>query len=149
MYWQVELTSTVLSATFVDASSRRRVPDTTGRSVAVGCGRCEWFCVFTFFSTLPYHHHSAPKHRGSRCKLQHRALWDQPETNLLRAICIEIVPEDFDGVTPAHLELLRQIKTFPGLQHGLNPLKAWCDRILLLFNHLGRLTVPTDQNQTI
>ena len=53
-------------------------------------------------------------------------------TNLLRAIGIEIVPEDTDGVTRAHLELLRQIQTFPGLQHGLNPLKSWCDRILLL-----------------
>ncbi len=70
-------------------------------------------------------------------------------TNLLRAIGIEIVPEDTDGVTRAHLELLRQIKTFPGLQHGLNPLKAWCDRILLLFNDLGRLTAPIDHNQTI
>jgi hypothetical protein len=70
-------------------------------------------------------------------------------TNLLRAIGIEIVPEDTDGVTRAHLELLRQIKTFPGLQHGLNPLKAWCDRILLLFNDLGRLTAPIDQNQTL
>jgi len=70
-------------------------------------------------------------------------------TNLLRAICIEIVPEDSDGVTRAHLELLRQIKTFPGLQHGLNPLKAWGDRILLLFNDLGRLTAPIDHNQTI
>jgi len=70
-------------------------------------------------------------------------------TNLLRAIGIEIVPEDSDGVTRAHLELLRQIKTFPGLQHGLNPLKAWCDRILLLFNDLGRLTAPIDHNQTI
>jgi len=70
-------------------------------------------------------------------------------TNLLRAIVIEIVPEDTDGVTRAHLELLRQIKTFPGLQHGLNPLKAWCDRILLLFNDLGRLTAPIDHNQTI
>jgi hypothetical protein len=70
-------------------------------------------------------------------------------TNLLRAIDIEIVPEDTDGVTRAHLELLRQIKTFPGLQHGLNPLKAWCDRILLLFNDLGRLTAPIDHNQTI
>jgi hypothetical protein len=60
-------------------------------------------------------------------------------TNLLRAIGIEIVPEDTDGVTRAHLEVLRQIKTFPGLQHGLNPLKVWCDRILLLFNDLGRL----------
>ena len=70
-------------------------------------------------------------------------------TNLLKAIGIEIVPEDTDGVTRAHLELLRQIKTFPGLQHGLNPLKAWCDRILLLFNDLGRLTAPIDHNQTI
>jgi hypothetical protein len=70
-------------------------------------------------------------------------------TNLLRAIGIEIVPEDTDGVTRAHLELLRQIKTFPGLHHGLNPLKSWCDRILLLFNDLGRLTDPIDQNQTI
>ena len=70
-------------------------------------------------------------------------------TNLLRAIVIEIVPEDTDCVTWAHLELLRQIKTFPGLQHGLNPLKVWCDRILLLFNDLGRLTDPIDQNQTI
>ena len=70
-------------------------------------------------------------------------------TNLLRAIGIEIVPEDSDGVTRAHLELLRQIKTFPGLQHGLNPLKAWVDRILLLFNDLGRLTAPIDHNQTI
>ena len=39
-------------------------------------------------------------------------------TNLLRAIDIEIVPEDTDDVTRAHLELLRQIKTFPGLHHG-------------------------------
>ena len=70
-------------------------------------------------------------------------------TNLLRAIGIEIVPEDTDGVTRAHLEFLRQIKTFPDLQHGLNPLKAWCDRILLLFNDLGRLTAPIDHNQTI
>jgi hypothetical protein len=70
-------------------------------------------------------------------------------TNLLRAIGIEIVPEDTDGITRAHLELLRQIQTFPGLQHGLNPLKSWCDRILLLFNDLGRLTAPIDQNQTI
>ena len=70
-------------------------------------------------------------------------------THLLRAIGIEIVPEDTDGVIRAHLELLRQIKTFPGLQHGLNPLKSWCDRILLLFNDLGRLTAPIDQNQTI
>lgn len=70
-------------------------------------------------------------------------------TNLLRAIGIEIVPEDTDGITRAHLELLRQLKTFPGLQHGLNPLKAWCDRILLLFNDLGRLTAPIDQNQTL
>jgi hypothetical protein len=69
-------------------------------------------------------------------------------TNLLRVIGIEIVPEDTDGVTRAHLELLRQIKTFPGLHHGLNPL-SWCDRILLLFNDLGRLTDPIDQNQTI
>ena len=70
-------------------------------------------------------------------------------TNLLRAIGIEIVPEDSDGVNRAHLELLRQIHTFPGLQHGLNPLKSWCDRILLLFNDLGRLTAPIDQTQTI
>ena len=70
-------------------------------------------------------------------------------TNLLRAIGIEIVPEDTDGITRAHLELLRQIQTFPGLHHGLNPLKAWCDRILLLFNDLTRLTAPIDQNQTI
>ena len=70
-------------------------------------------------------------------------------TNLLRAIGIEIVPEDSDGVTRAHLELLRQIHTFPGLQHGLNPLKSWCDKILLLFNDLGRLTAPIDQTQTI
>ena len=26
---------------------RRRVPATTGRSVAVECGRCDWVCVFT------------------------------------------------------------------------------------------------------
>jgi len=70
-------------------------------------------------------------------------------TNLIRAIVIEIVPEDTDGVTRAHLELLRQIKTFPVLQHGLNPLKPWCDRILLLSNDLGRLTALIDQNQTI
>ncbi len=70
-------------------------------------------------------------------------------TNLLRAIGLEIVPEDPNGVTRAQLELDWQIKTFPGLQHGLNPLKSWCDRILLLFNDLGRLTTPTDQNQTI
>ena len=70
-------------------------------------------------------------------------------TNLLRVIGTEIVPEDTDCVTRAHLDLLRQIKTFPGLQHGLNPLKAWCDRILLLFNDLDRLTAPIDQNQTI
>ena len=70
-------------------------------------------------------------------------------TNLIRVIVIEIVPEDTDGVTRAHLELLRQIKTFPVLQHGLNPLKPWCDRILLLSNDLGRLTVLIDQNQTI
>ena len=69
-------------------------------------------------------------------------------TNLLRAIGMEIVPEDNDGVTRAHLELLRQIHTFPGLQHGQNPLNSWCDRILLLFNDLGRLTTPIDQNQT-
>jgi hypothetical protein len=97
------------------------------------------------FATLPYHHHSAPKHRVSRCERQHRPFG----TNLLRVIGIEIVPEDPDGVTRAHLELLRQIKTFPVLQHGLNPLKAWCDRILLLFNDLGCLMAPTDQNQTI
>jgi len=70
-------------------------------------------------------------------------------TNLFRAIGIEIIPEDTDGVTRALLELLRQIKTFPGLQHGLNPLKSWCDRVLLLFNDLVRLTTPIDQNQTI
>ena len=70
-------------------------------------------------------------------------------TNLLRAIGIEIVPEDTAGVTRAHLELLWQIKTFPVLQHGLNPLQSWCDRNLLLFNDLGRLTAPIDQNQTI
>ncbi len=26
---------------------RRRVSATTGRSIAVGCGRCDWICVFT------------------------------------------------------------------------------------------------------
>jgi hypothetical protein len=71
-------------------------------------------------------------------------------TNLIHAICLEIVPEDPDVITRAQLELLLQIKTFPVLHHGLNPLKAWCDRILLLFNDLGRLTVPIcdtiDQN---
>ena len=69
-------------------------------------------------------------------------------TNLLRAIGLEIVPEDADGVTHATLELQRQLTTFPGLQRGLNSLKASCDRITLLFNDLGLLT-HTDQNQHV
>ncbi len=39
-------------------------------------------------------------------------------TNLLRAIGIEIVPEDTNDVTRAHLELLRQIQTFPDFITG-------------------------------
>ena len=69
-------------------------------------------------------------------------------TNLLRAIGFEIVPEDADGVTHATLELQRQLTTFPGVQRGLNSLKASCDRITLLFNDIGRLT-HTDQNQNV
>ena len=42
----------------------------------------------------------------------------------------------------------RQLTTFKGLKHRLDLLKAWCDRILLLFNDLGRLT-NTDQNKHI
>jgi len=60
-------------------------------------------------------------------------------TKLLKAIGMEVVPEDADGVT-------RQRTSFPGLKHGLHPLKVWCDRILLLFNDFGRWT-NTDQNQ--
>ena len=69
-------------------------------------------------------------------------------TNLLRAIGHDIVPEDADGVTHATLELQRQLTTFPGVQRGLNSLKASCDRITLLFNDLGLLT-HTDQNQHV
>jgi hypothetical protein len=69
-------------------------------------------------------------------------------TNLLRAIGAKIVPEDAEGVTHANLELQRQIWTFPGLTRGIEPLRGWCDRILLLFNDLGRLS-NSDQNSAV
>jgi hypothetical protein len=69
-------------------------------------------------------------------------------TNLLRAIGAKIVPEDAEGVTHANLELQRQIWTFPGLARGIEPLRGWCDRILLLFNDLGRLS-NSDQNSAV
>jgi hypothetical protein len=69
-------------------------------------------------------------------------------TNLLRAIGAKIVPEDTEGVTHANLELQRQIYTFPGLTRGIEPLRGWCDRILLLFNDLGRLS-NSDQNSAV
>jgi hypothetical protein len=69
-------------------------------------------------------------------------------TNLLRAIGAKIVPEDAEGITHANLELQRQIWTFPGLAHGIEPLRGWCDRILLLFNDLGRLS-NSDQNSAV
>jgi hypothetical protein len=69
-------------------------------------------------------------------------------TNLLRAIGAKIVPEDAEGVTHANLELQRQIYTFPWLARGIEPLRGWCDRILLLFNDLGRLS-NSDQNSAV
>ena len=69
-------------------------------------------------------------------------------TNLLRAIGAKIVPEDAEGITHANLELQRQIWTFPGLARGIEPLRGWCDRILLLFNDLGRLS-NSDQNSAV
>jgi hypothetical protein len=36
----------------------------------------------------------------------------------------------------------------PGLTRGLEPLRAWCDRILLLCNDLGRLS-NSDRNSDV
>ena len=69
-------------------------------------------------------------------------------TNLLRAIGLDIVPEDADGVTHATLELQGHLTTSPGLQRGLNSLESCCDRITLLLDDLRRLT-HTDQNQHV
>ena len=69
-------------------------------------------------------------------------------TNLLRVIRVKIVPEDTEGVTHANLELQRQIHIFPGLSRYIEPLRGWGDRILLLFNDLGRLS-NSDQNSPV
>ena len=61
-------------------------------------------------------------------------------TNLLAALGTEIVPDDAEGVTLATNEFSRQLATFPGMARGYKALTGWCDRIMMLYNDLVRLS---------